>query len=210
MPQGSIRHPSERDLKTLVEIYTACFPDRVLKVFGGAHRYVFIGDYLRFYMTWDAANTWVYVNDDRVVGVAIAPRPSVPMRAGLVQGQVFSWLWHLLTGRYGIPVHILRLFLNSGFAFSSDPVIQELWGRPYIHLFAVAPGHQGQGIGSRLLGWTLEQYRKQGVECCWLSVQENNQAGIALYQKFGFRIHKLLGSGDIVMIWGDLRGGLPS
>jgi ribosomal protein S18 acetylase RimI-like enzyme len=207
MPQGIIRHPSDRDLKTLVEIYSACFPDRVLKVFGGAHRRVFIGDYLRFYLAWDAANAWVYMNNDHVVGVAIAPRPSVSLRAVLVQGQAFSWLWHMLTGRYGIPVHILKMFLSSGFAFSSDPVIQELWGRPYIHLFAVAPGHQGQGIGSTLLAWTLEQYRKQGVECCWLAVQENNQAGIALYQKFGFRSHKILASGDIVMIWGDLRSG---
>jgi ribosomal protein S18 acetylase RimI-like enzyme len=204
MPQGIIRHPSDRDIKALIEIYTTCFPDRVLEIFGGVDQRVFIGDYLRFYLTWDPANTWVYASEDEVVAVAIAPRQYAPLRAALVRGQVFFWLWHMLTGRYGVPLHILKLFLSSGFAFNTDSVIRELWGRPYIHLFAVAPRHQEQNIGSTLLNWTLDQYRRQGVECCWLVVRERNQRGIAFYQRFEFRIHKRLGSGDIVMIWGDL------
>jgi ribosomal protein S18 acetylase RimI-like enzyme len=204
MRQAIIRHPSDRDLKALGEIYSACFPDRVVAVFGGTHRHVFITDYLRFYLAWDPANAWVYENDDKVLGVVIAPCHCAPVKAALVRGQVFSWIWHLLTGRYGIPLHILKVFLRAGFAFNCDATIRELWGKPYIHLFAVAPASQGQGIGATLLGWTLDHYQRQGVEGCWLLVQAPNQRATALYEGFGFRCHKVLGSGDIVMIWGDL------
>ena len=207
MMQVTIRHPSEGDLKDLVEIYYACFPGRVREVFGGMHRRVFIVDYLRFYLAWDPANAWVYENSSNVLGVVIAPCHYAPVRAALVQGQVFSWLWHLLTGRYGIPIHILRLFVRGGFAFNSDAAMRELWGKPFIHLFAITPSAQGQGIGATLLGWTLDQYRRQGVECCWLLVQENNQRAITFYERFGFRRHKLLASGDLVMIWGDVYVG---
>jgi ribosomal protein S18 acetylase RimI-like enzyme len=206
MPEVIIRHPLDSDLKTLVEIYSACFPDRVLEIFGGVRRRVFIADYLNFYLAWDPANAWVYVNEAKVLGLIIAPCRYAPVRAALVRGQVFSWLWHLLTGRYGVPIHILKLFLRSGFAFRSDSALQDLWGRPYIHLFAVAPANQGQRIGMTLLSWTLDQYQMQGVECCWLLVQEKNQRAIALYESFGFRRFELLGSGEIVMIWGDLHG----
>jgi ribosomal protein S18 acetylase RimI-like enzyme len=209
MPQVIIRHPADSDLQVLVEIYSACFADRVLEVFGGTHRRTFIADYLRFYLAWDPANAWVYEHDDKVVAVVIAPCHYAPLRAALIQGQVFSWLWHLLTGRYGLPIHIFKLFLRSGFAFNNDPAIRELWGRPYIHLFAVAPGSQGQKIGARLLEWTLEQFRRQAVECCWLLVQEDNHRAIALYERYGFRCRKLHGSGDVVMTWGDLRAAAP-
>jgi ribosomal protein S18 acetylase RimI-like enzyme len=204
MSQAVIRHPLDRDLKALVEIYSACFPERAREVFGSADHRVFIADYLRFYLAWDPANTWVYEHEDNVSGVVIAPCRYAPVRAALVRGQVFSWLWHLLTGRYGIPLHILKLFFRAGFAFNSDAAIRELWGKPYIHLFAVAPARQGQRIGATLLSWTLDHYRRQGVEGCWLLVQAQNQRAIALYEGFGFRRHKLLGSGDLVMIWGDL------
>ena len=205
MPQAIIRHPVDSDLPVLVEIYAACFADRVLEIFGGPHRSAFIADYLRFYLAWDPANAWVYEHDNHVVAVVIAPCRYAPLKAALFRGQVFSWFWHLLTGRYGLPLHIFRLFLNSGFAFNEDAVIRELWGRPYIHLFAVAPGSQGQRFGAKLLEWTLEQFRRQAVECCWLLVQKDNHRAIKLYEKFGFRCRQLQGSGDLVMIWGDLQ-----
>lgn len=113
----------------------------------------------------------------------------------------------MLTGRYGFPIHILKRFLRSGFAFNADSAIQELWGRPYIHLFAVAPGSQGQGVGSRLWMCPLERYRKQGVDFCWLIVQGNNLRGIEFYKRFGFWIYKIMRRSDIMMVWGDPRRG---
>jgi ribosomal protein S18 acetylase RimI-like enzyme len=116
-----------------------------------------------------------------------------------------TWLGLFFTGRYGLPVHIIKLFLRSGFAFSADEVIQELWGRPYLHLLAVSPPYQGQGVGSKLLGCVLELYRKQNVKGCWLAVQQGNMRAMDLYRKFGFRPYRRLANGDLVMVWGDLH-----
>jgi ribosomal protein S18 acetylase RimI-like enzyme len=203
MAQANIRHPVGQDLDGIVEIYVKCFPDRVMEVFGGERRRLFIGDYLRFYLTWDPVNTWVYASAEEVLGVAIAPRRYSPLRAALSKGQCLTWLWHLLTGRYGFPSHIIKLFFTSGFAFSTDEVIRELWGQPYIHLLAVSPRYQGQGVGAKLLGCALDLYHKQNVKGCWLVVQRGNARGIELYRKFGFRTYKPLANGDLVMIWGE-------
>jgi len=202
MDQPTIRHLTEGDIEALVDIYLQCFPDRVREVFGGGHRRVFVEDYLRFYLTWDPANAWACASNGRVLGAIMAPCRYAPMRAALVRGQVFSWLWHLSTGRYGFPINIFRLFLTSGFAFSNDSVIQELWGNPYIHYYAVAPDSQGQGIGSALLKWTLDQYQQQDIECCWVLVHAQNQPAVKSYEKFGFRLYGPSERGNVVMIWG--------
>jgi len=98
MPQAIIRHPSDRDLKAIVAIYASCFPGRVVEVFGRGNWGVFIADYLRFYLAWDPANSWVCEDDGHVVGVIIAPGRYQPVRVALARGQLFSWVWHLLTG----------------------------------------------------------------------------------------------------------------
>jgi len=201
--EGVIRRPLEKDIDALAEIYIECFPDRVQDVFGGAHRRCFIRDYLRFYLSWDPENNWVYEVDGKILGFVIGPCRYAPARAALAHGQVFLWLWHLLTGRYGLPFHLVRLFFAAGFAFNPHPAVQRFWGRPYVHLVAVARESQGMGIGSRLMGWTLEQYRKQGVDFCWLVVQRSHGRGGEFYRRFGFRVHETMANGDVIMVWGD-------
>jgi ribosomal protein S18 acetylase RimI-like enzyme len=203
MSQSCIRHPVEQDIAALVEIYITCFPDRVREVFGGSHRRLFIGDYLRFYLAWDPAHTWVYAAGGEVLGMVISPCFYSPIRAALRRGQVFTWLWRLVSGRYGWPFHIIALFLRSGFAFNPDPAIKQLWGKPYIHLFAVTQGSQGKGIGSKLMRWTLDQFERQGIDCCWLLVQRSNLRGVNFYTRFGFRRYKSLANGDTIMVWGN-------
>ncbi len=203
MEEGIIRHPSVRDIEALVDIYIECFPDRVEEVFGGAYRRTFIHDYLRFYLSWDPENNWVYLLDKKILGFVIGPCRHAPARAALAHGQVWRWLWHLLTGRYGFPLHIIKLFLTAGFAFNRKPAIKQLWGNPYIHLFAVTPRFQGMGIGSKLMGWTLDQYRKQGVDFCWLVVEGGNERAIEFYKRFGFWIRERLANGYVIMAWAN-------
>ncbi|MDE2060226.1 MAG: GNAT family N-acetyltransferase [candidate division NC10 bacterium] len=207
MAEGIIRHPSvrDRDIDALVDIYTECFPDRTEEVFGGVHRRTFIADYLRFYLSWDPENNWVYGLDEKILGFVIGPCRD--MRAGtiFVHCQVLRWLWHFATGRYGLPLHIVKLYLESGIAFNRDPAIRRLWGRPYIHIFAVTPSAQGMGIGSTLIQWTLDQYRKRGVDFCWLVVQGKNQRGFKFYERFGFRFHEKIANGDVIMVWRDVH-----
>ena len=186
MGEEIIRRARTQNADALVDIYTECFPTRVREVFGGAHRRTLIRDYLVFYLSWDPRHNWVAIREEEIVGFVIAPCRYSPLRATLTHGQVGRWMWHLLTGRYGLPLHILKLFLGSGFAFDHDPVIQRLCGKPVIHLCAIRARNQGQGVGSHLMAHTLTSHQQDGVGCCWLMVQRDNLRAIALYKKFGF------------------------
>ncbi|MEC4807057.1 MAG: ribosomal protein S18-alanine N-acetyltransferase [Jaaginema sp. PMC 1079.18] len=58
----------------------------------------------------------------------------------------------------------------------------------HITLLAVAPAYRRQGLGRLLLATLLQQAQKRGLERATLEVRCSNQAAIALYQKFGFKI----------------------
>lgn len=58
----------------------------------------------------------------------------------------------------------------------------------HITLLAVVPDYRRQGLGSLLLSTLLERAKARGLERATLEVRKSNQAAIALYQKFGFKI----------------------
>ena len=194
MGEGFIRTATPQDLDALVDIYIECFPERVTEVFGGPQRRTFIRDSLCFYLSWDPESNWVYVQDGAVVGILIAPCRYSPWRAALAGGQIFRWLGHFLSGKYGFPLHILKRFLIGGFAFNADPMLKRVWGRPYIHLLAVRrmPGrgvaHGLLGIGSQLVHWMIAVGRKQGIHCWWGVVQSSARP---FWKRMGARIFRI-------------------
>ncbi len=50
----------------------------------------------------------------------------------------------------------------------------------------VHPDFQRQGIGSAILGCTLEQFRMKGAPLAQCEISVNNRASIELHRKFGF------------------------
>ena len=52
---------------------------------------------------------------------------------------------------------------------------------------AVAPEHQGQGIGTRLLQAALEHLRAEGMQCARIETLEQNARCAALYPTLGFQ-----------------------
>jgi RimJ/RimL family protein N-acetyltransferase len=76
---------------------------------------------------------------------------------------------------------------------------------------AVARAQRGQGVGSALLAAGIDWAREQGLHKLSLSVFPHNEAGIALYRKFGFveegrRVkHIRRASGDL---WDTIEMGL--
>lgn len=56
---------------------------------------------------------------------------------------------------------------------------------------AVDPEFRNQGVGKKLMEFTLIQAAKQGVEKIILEVRQSNNAAIALYQGFGFKAEGL-------------------
>jgi ribosomal protein S18 acetylase RimI-like enzyme len=51
---------------------------------------------------------------------------------------------------------------------------------------ATAPTHQRQGLAAALIAYGLSWAQQQGAKRAWLQIEENNQAGLALYHKLGF------------------------
>lgn len=56
----------------------------------------------------------------------------------------------------------------------------------FIHIFVVHPNYQRQGIGSKILSFTKQCAKKEGVKALRLYVYEENYAAIKFYEKNGF------------------------
>jgi hypothetical protein len=203
-----IRHATYQDIDALVDIYIECFPERVNEVFGGPHRRVFIRDYLLFYLAWDSVSNWVYVKDGAVVGFIMVPCHYSPWKAMLSRAQLFRWIAHFLIGHYGLPVHLVKKFFNGGFAFTSEPMIKRLQGKPFIHLIAVKatdgrePSQGLLGVGRQLLRWVMADHRKKGVHFCWAMVQPTGSRFIPIWKRMGFKIYPI-SNGESLALLGD-------
>jgi hypothetical protein len=189
-----IRQATPQDIEALIDIYIECFPERVNEVFGGPHRRVFIRDYLLFYLAWDPSGNWVYVRDSTVVGFIMVPCHYSPWRAMLSDAQLFRWIGHFLMGEYGFPTHLMQKFFRGGFAFSSDPAIKRLQGKPYIHVIGVRTtgGKESSrgllGIGRQLMLWTIADQRRKGIHFWWGVVQPSGSRFLPIWKRIGFKI----------------------
>jgi hypothetical protein len=203
-----IRQATPQDIDALLDIYIECFPERVNKMFGGPHRRVFIRDYLLFYLAWDPPTNWIYVRDSTVLGFIMAPCHYSPWRAMLSRAQLFRWISHFLMGEYGFPTHLVKKFFSGGFAFTSDPAIQRLQGKPYIHLIAVKatdgkePSRGLQGIGRQLLHWAIADHRRKGSHFLWGVVQPTGSRFIPIWKRIGAKIYPL-SNGESLALLGD-------
>ena len=57
----------------------------------------------------------------------------------------------------------------------------------YVQTIAVAPAHQGNGIGSTLLAQLIDESHRRGCKQLDLEVRADNDHAIALYEHRGFR-----------------------
>jgi ribosomal-protein-alanine N-acetyltransferase len=51
---------------------------------------------------------------------------------------------------------------------------------------AVRPGHRGRGYGHQLMEEALRRLYRERIAACFLEVDENNAAALALYKRLGF------------------------
>lgn len=66
-------------------------------------------------------------------------------------------------------------------------VVDEEPGVGYVHLFYVAPGHRGQGLGRLLHQHAAAVFTARGMQRMRLSVAERNAAAIAFYRALGWQ-----------------------
>lgn len=56
----------------------------------------------------------------------------------------------------------------------------------FVHIFVVHPNYQRQGIGSKILSFSKQCAKKEGVKAIRLYVYEKNYVAIKSYEKSGF------------------------
>ncbi len=59
--------------------------------------------------------------------------------------------------------------------------------RAALDILAVAPGHRGHGIGTRLVSDMLEALRSRGVASLDVNVEAGNAAAVRFWRRAGFR-----------------------
>ena len=57
----------------------------------------------------------------------------------------------------------------------------------YVQTIAVAPGHQGHGLGTTLLTQLIDESTRRGCKNLDLEVRADNERAIALYERHGFQ-----------------------
>ncbi|MCW8336704.1 ribosomal protein S18-alanine N-acetyltransferase, partial [Vibrio paucivorans] len=63
---------------------------------------------------------------------------------------------------------------------------QNIVGEVTLLNIAIAPKHQGKGLGKALLEQFLTLCEQQKADSAWLEVRESNQAAYGLYEALGF------------------------
>ncbi|KAA5541153.1 GNAT family N-acetyltransferase [Adhaeribacter rhizoryzae] len=59
----------------------------------------------------------------------------------------------------------------------------------FLDEFYLKENFRGRGLGTQILSYALEQAKALGLQVLHLEAERHNQAGKALYHKFGFRDH---------------------
>jgi GNAT superfamily N-acetyltransferase len=135
--------------------------------------------------------------------------PAIEGAAGwLPPGQRLPGFFRMVrSGMLGVPWH----FGWSGFGrlHALDSVAQRLRQAiapmPHWYLWAIGvdPGHQGKGVGARLLAPILTRADEAGLPCYLETHKEKN---LHFYQSHGFRVESFAdGPGTPIRAWGMLR-----
>ena len=99
--------------------------------------------------------------------------------------------------RLGERIDVLAL---PGFSARSDGRVAGVatWNpgdRAELVSLGVLAGHRGRGIGGRLLERVVEEARDSGSAVVWLVTTNDNLDALALYQRHGFRLVRLVVGG---------------
>lgn len=131
-------------------------------------------DALRFRTVWAATI------GDEIAGVAVwLPPGAFPPSFGRSL-HLLPALLPLVRYGPGAFVRLMRMGANAQRHFPDEPS----W---YLEILGVAPGHQGRGIGSRLIAPALAQADAMGAPAYLETGEERN---LGFYERFGFRVRE--------------------
>ncbi len=98
------------------------------------------------------------------------------------EGNVVGYLMSMVDGRNPLvpPSSDIRRYIENGKKVS------------HLLSIAVSRKYQGMGIGSSLLKEYLNRLREDGFDISYLEVRVSNSRAIKLYEKFGYKIVRIL------------------
>lgn len=79
------------------------------------------------------------------------------------------------------PIGILRIRRASPLIdFATEPAMK-------LHRIYLDPSTQGQGIGKKIIQWSIEQAQQQGAKILWLEAMDTQKPALAFYENIGFK-----------------------
>jgi ribosomal-protein-alanine N-acetyltransferase len=100
------------------------------------------------------------------------------------QAQAFPWRTRHFTDALeaGYPAWVL----GQGGGILGFLVLMRALDEAHILNVAIAPAHQGKGLGARLIRHGIDWSASQGAQRLYLEVRLSNQKALALYRHMGF------------------------
>jgi ribosomal protein S18 acetylase RimI-like enzyme len=139
---------------------------------------------------------------------AIALRPAIPADAEFCYQLHKAAMGEYITTTWGWDEQVQRAFHERAFnphqwqiitAGSADVGMLDVDRRPgeiYLSRIEIHPGHQGQGIGTRVISALLDEAERKGQDLV-LDVLTVNHRAQALYQRLGLKEVARHGDSDI-------------
>ena len=84
--------------------------------------------------------------------------------------------------------------------FSFDPEAEDPEDRYYLWRFMIDKSEQGKGYGQAALGEIIRYFRENGADRLYLSTEPENERGLHVYHKAGFRETGVIGDGEAVLM----------
>ena len=109
-----------------------------------------------------------------------------------LRSPLLSFAFQILRVLVTRPLILLQLMSSILSATSETEMKRDAIELTYI---GVAANQRGKGLGKDLLSRFVEMSREAGYRSVVLSVEKDNEAAIALYQKAGFKITKTFSEG---------------
>ena len=84
--------------------------------------------------------------------------------------------------------------------FAFDPKARDKIDRYWLWRFMIDKKEQGKGYGQAALNEIFRYFRENGADMIYLSTEPENERGLHIYHKFGFRETGIISDGEIVLM----------
>jgi ribosomal protein S18 acetylase RimI-like enzyme len=150
---------------------------------------------LRYYQIARSDNSVVGIcaldSSKKIIGWAMGSPHPARINSEL-RSPLLSFAFQMLQVLFTHPLILLQLVSTILSASSETEMKRDAIELTYI---GVAANQRSKGLGKDLLNTFLETSREAGYRSVVLSVEKDNKAAIALYQKAGFKIIKTFSEG---------------